>query len=40
MTKIMIGGVEYETHAVVKKTVSDTEEQVLYKKGDRDGLLF
>jgi hypothetical protein len=37
MTKIMIGGVEYETHAV-KKIVSDTAEQVLYKKGDRDGL--
>jgi hypothetical protein len=38
MTKIMIVGVdEYETHAV-KKTISDTAEQVLYKKGDRDGL--
>jgi hypothetical protein len=37
MTKIMIGGVEYKTHAI-KKTVPDTVEQVLYKKGDRDGL--
>jgi hypothetical protein len=37
MSKIMIGGIEYETHAV-KKIVSDTAEQVLYKKGDRDGL--
>ena len=37
MTKIMIGGIEYETHAV-KKTVSDTAEQVLYKKGDRAAL--
>jgi hypothetical protein len=37
MNKIMIQGVEYETHAV-KKTVSDMAEQVLYKKGDRDGL--
>ena len=37
MTKIMIGGVEYETHAV-KKIILDTAEQVLYKKGDRDGL--
>jgi hypothetical protein len=37
MTKIMIGGVAYETHTV-KKKISDTAEQVLYKKGDRDGL--
>jgi hypothetical protein len=37
MSKIMIVGIEYKTHAV-KKIVSDTAEQVLYKKGDRDGL--
>ena len=37
MTKIMIGGIEYEIHAV-KKIVLDTAEQVLYKRGDRDAL--
>jgi hypothetical protein len=34
----MMGGIEYnETHSV-RKTIPDTAEQVLYKKGDRDGF--
>jgi hypothetical protein len=37
MTMIMIGGVEYETRAA-EKTVSDTAEQVLYRKTDREAL--
>jgi hypothetical protein len=36
-TIITIGGVEYKTPAA-KKTVSDTAEQVLYRKADREAL--
>jgi hypothetical protein len=36
-SKIMMGGIEYET-CVVQRTVSDTAEQVLYRKGKRDAL--
>jgi hypothetical protein len=36
-SKIMIGGIEYESHTA-KKTVSNMAEQLVYTKGDRDAL--
>jgi hypothetical protein len=37
MKNVMIGGIEYETHAL-EKIVSGMVEQVLYKNDDNDAL--